>query len=124
MHTFWSSTLHPKINTYAVTLKDRYIKLALQSNVSQVDYNVEEKTKLDKYQHFIHTFILEKEPIEELVDFVLYAANKQVSKETFIKVLHRIHRLNKEEIEKMLLSLLEKLSLDHIEYSDIIKEKI
>lgn len=124
IHTFWSSTVQPKAVKYAITLKDRYIKAMLTAQTSRVDYDTNEKHILDKYHDAIHSFILEKEPIDEIVDYVLHATNRQVSKELLVRELKRVHNLNKKDIENMVKDIVQKLDLKALDITENIKKAL
>lgn len=124
LHTFWSSALHPKANKYGNELKDKYIKAVMAARTSFVDYDKEETTIIDKYNDYIHALILEREPIPELVDYVLYSIQKNVSKELLENTIRKIRELKKSDIENMLKELLKQLEINDLYISDDIKEKL
>lgn len=114
IHTIWSSRIQPKAYTYATQLRTRYIEATTKARTSVIDYDIEEKQIINKFEDTIQAFILEKEPIEDIINYVLLFTKKQVSYDTLYETIERLHKLNKSEIENMLKSFIK-----HTEIKDI-----
>lgn len=114
LHTIWSSRIQPKAYTYATQLRTKYIEATTKARTSVVDYDIEEKQILNKFEDTIQAFILEKEPIHEIIEYVLHFTKKQISYSTLYNAVKNLHSLNKTEIENMLKSFIK-----HTEIKDI-----
>lgn len=114
LHTIWSSRIQPKAYTYATQLRTKYIEATMKARTSVVDYDIEEKQILSKYEDTLQAFVLEKEPIHEIIEYVLQFTKKQVSYNTLYEAIKKLHSLNKTEIENMLKSFIK-----HTEIKDI-----
>lgn len=118
IHTIWSSRIQPKAYTYATQLRTRYIEATTKARTSVIDYDIDEKQIIDKFEDTIQAFILEKEPIEDIINYVLLFTKKQVSYETLYETIEKLHNLNKAEIENMLKSFIKHTELKDIYISE------
>lgn len=118
LHTIWSSRIQPKAYTYATQLRTRYIEATTKARTSVVDYDIEEKQIINKFEDTLQSFILEKEPIDDLINYILHFTKKQVSYDTLYITFKNMHNLNKSELENMLKSFIKYTNIKDIYISE------